>query len=113
MQYQRLLSGYRARKGLPADAPWMDASSLRRSTPGRPRPTRPCAASAGPLPLQIYNLNVLLDLEKVAIGGGISKQPILVETLNEVYEEYILRAIPSAKRRPAACPARRSCPAGS
>ena len=27
--------------------------------------------------VQIYNLNVLLDLEKVAIGGGISKQPIL------------------------------------
>ena len=38
--------------------------------------------------------NVLLDLEKVAIGGGISKQPILVETLNEVYEEYILRGHP-------------------
>ena len=30
----------------------------------------------------------------VAIGGGISKQPILVETLNEVYEEYILRGHP-------------------
>ena len=44
--------------------------------------------------VQIYNLNVLLDLEKVAIGGGISKQPILVETLNEVYEEYILRGHP-------------------
>ena len=28
------------------------------------------------------------------IGGGISKQPILVETLNEVYEEYILRGHP-------------------
>ena len=44
-----LLSGYRARKGPPMH-PWMDASSLRRSTPGRPRPTRSCAASAGPLP---------------------------------------------------------------
>lgn len=44
--------------------------------------------------MQIYNLNVMLDLEKVDIGGGISKQPILVETLNEVYEEYILRGHP-------------------
>ena len=44
--------------------------------------------------VQIYNLTVLLDVEKVAIGGGISKQPILVETLNEVYEEYILRGHP-------------------
>lgn len=43
--------------------------------------------------MQIYNLNVMLDLEKVAIGG-ISRQPILVETLNEVYEEYILRGHP-------------------
>lgn len=54
--------------------------------------------------VQIYNLNVLLDLEKVAIGGGISKQPILVETLNEVYEEYILRGHPFSEAQ-ARCPA--------
>ena len=63
--------------------------------------------------VQIYNLNVLLDLEKVAIGGGISKQPILVETLNEVYEEYILRGHPFSEAQARCLPARRSCPAGS
>mgnify|MGYP000435333641 CR=1 FL=1 len=65
--------------------------------------------------VQIYNLNVLLDLEKVAIGGGISKQPILVESPERggMRDVHPAGAIPSAKRRPAACPARRSCPAGS
>ena len=49
-------------------------------------------------------LNVLLDLEKVAIGGGISKQPILVETLNEVYEEYILRGHPFSEAQARSLP---------
>ena len=33
--------------------------------------------------MQIANLTILLDLEKVAIGGGISKQPVLIETIRE------------------------------
>lgn len=39
----------------------------------------------------IYGLQVILDLEKIAIGGGISRQPLLFEILNrsmdELYEE--------------------------
>ncbi len=35
--------------------------------------------------VQIYNLTVLLDVEKVAIGGGISKQPLLLDSLRRVY----------------------------
>ena len=35
--------------------------------------------------VQIYNLTVLLDVEKVAIGGGISKQPLLLESLRSAY----------------------------
>jgi predicted NBD/HSP70 family sugar kinase len=41
----------------------------------------------------IFNLNALLDLEKVAIGGGISKQPILLERirvkLTELFESNV------------------------
>lgn len=37
--------------------------------------------------VQIYNLTVLLDVEKVAIGGGISKQPLLLDDLRRVYAE--------------------------
>ena len=37
--------------------------------------------------VQIYNLSVLLDLEKAAIGGGISHQDILIDTIREKFEE--------------------------
>ena len=39
--------------------------------------------------VQIYNLSWILDLEKVAIGGGISRQPILTEKIKEKYEMLI------------------------
>ena len=33
------------------------------------------------LAVQIYNLNIYLDLDIIAIGGGISQQPLLHEYL--------------------------------
>ena len=36
--------------------------------------------------VQIYNLCWILDLEKVAIGGGISRQPIVTEKIREKFE---------------------------
>lgn len=36
--------------------------------------------------VQIYNLCWILDLEKVAIGGGISRQPIVTEKIKEKFE---------------------------
>lgn len=41
------------------------------------------------LAVQIYNLNVILDLDVVAIGGGISKQPLLLEYLNRSMNELM------------------------
>ena len=35
--------------------------------------------------IQLYNIYWLLDLEKVAIGGGISRQPALIEKIREKY----------------------------
>ena len=35
----------------------------------------------------IYNMDYVLDLDRVAIGGGISVQPIVIETLNESFKE--------------------------
>ena len=89
-----LLSGYRARKGLPADAPMDGRIFFEAVHAGETEANETLRSFCRAVAVQIYNLNVLLDLEKVAIGGGISKQPILVETLNEVYEEYILRGHP-------------------
>ena len=37
--------------------------------------------------MHIVNLTILLDLEKVAIGGGISAQPILLQTIQESLDE--------------------------
>ena len=35
----------------------------------------------------IYNIDYVLDLDRVAIGGGISSQPIVIEMLNESFKE--------------------------
>ena len=43
------------------------------------------------LAIQIYNLQVIYDPEKIAIGGGISRQPLVLsmiqEGLDEIYEK--------------------------
>lgn len=39
--------------------------------------------------VQIYNLNIYLDLDMIAIGGGISQQPLLHEYLKKSMEEYL------------------------
>lgn len=36
---------------------------------------------------QMYNLQCLLDPDKILIGGGISKQPLLLETIKQKLEE--------------------------
>lgn len=41
------------------------------------------------LALQIYNLNILLDLDMIAVGGGISQQPLLFEYLDASLEEIL------------------------
>lgn len=41
------------------------------------------------LAVQIYNLTMLLDLDQVSIGGGISKQPLLLEMLQKNYDEFM------------------------
>lgn len=48
---------------------------------------------------QIYNLYFLLDIEKIAIGGGISRQPILIEKINEKMKE-VCAANPFSKVLP-------------
>lgn len=42
------------------------------------------------LSTQIYNLNVLLDLDVIAIGGGISQQPLLHQYLKTSMEELMV-----------------------
>lgn len=44
---------------------------------------------AGRVARQVFNLYWLLDIEKIAIGGGISKQPVVVEKIREKFDELL------------------------
>ena len=81
-----LLEWYRARKGLPADAPIDGRRFFEAANAGEPEALDVLERFCHAVAVQIYNLTVLLDVEKVAIGGGISKQPLLLETLRRVYD---------------------------
>lgn len=80
-----LLSGYRARKGLPADAPMNGKLFFDAANAAEPEALEVLERFCKMVAVQIYNLTVLLDVEKVAIGGGISKQPLLLDDLRRVY----------------------------
>ena len=54
--------------------------------------------------VQIYNLTVLLDLEVVAIGGGISRQPLLLRMLNDIYEQEIIIGHPYSEEQARSLP---------
>ena len=41
------------------------------------------------LAIQIYNLNIFLDLDVIAVGGGISQQPLLHEYLQKSLDELV------------------------
>ena len=80
-----LLKWYRARKGLPADAPMNGKLFFDAANAAEPEALEVLERFCRMVAVQIYNLTVLLDVEKVAIGGGISKQPLLLDDLRRVY----------------------------
>ena len=82
---RNLLLWYRARKGLPEDAPMNGRVFFDADNAGEPEALEVLARFCKAVAVQIYNLTVLLDVEKVAIGGGISKQPILLEGVRSAY----------------------------
>ena len=82
-----LLAWYRARKGLPEDAPMNGRIFFDAANAGEPEALEVLERFCKAIAIQIYNLTVLLDVEKVAIGGGISKQPLLLNGLRKAYDE--------------------------
>ena len=80
-----LLQWYRARRGLPAAAPMNGRQFFDAANAGEPEALEVLERFCKAVAVQIYNLTVLLDVEKVAIGGGISKQPLLLESLRSAY----------------------------
>lgn len=72
-------------KALPEDAPLDGRSFFAAANAGEPEALEVLRRFCHAVAVQIYNLTVLLDVEKVAIGGGISKQPLLLESLRSAY----------------------------
>ena len=90
-----LIFEYARQKHLPTGSPMPTGEEIFAAyNAGEPEAQKALKIFARRVAVGILSLQHVLDVEKVAIGGGISKQPILVETLNEVYEEYILRGHP-------------------
>ena len=99
-----LLDAYRVRRQLPADAPLNGRIFFDAANAGEPEALDVLEAFCMAVDVQIYNLSILLDLEKVAIGGGISGQPLLIETLDRVYEEKILKGHPFSEEQARSLP---------
>ncbi len=81
-----LLTDYKMAKGFEED---IDGREFFRRLPDDKTAQNVLDGFAREVAKQIYNLHWLLDLEKVAIGGGISRQPVLIERINEQLKELI------------------------
>ena len=71
----------RARKALPEDAPLDGRSFFAAANAGEPEALEVLRRFCHAVAVQIYNLTVLLDVEKVAIGGGISAAEALLPAI--------------------------------
>lgn len=107
-----LLRWYRARKHLPETTPLNGRIFFEAANAGEPEALEVLHRLCKAVDVQIYNLTVLLDLEVVAIGGGISRQPLLLRMLNDIYEQEIIIGHPCSEEqarslpRPAIVPCR-------
>lgn len=81
-----LLGAYRAKKGLDKEAPLDGRMFFADVLAGDQTAMETLEGFARAVAIQAYNLTALLDIEKLAIGGGISRQPILTEKIREAYE---------------------------
>ena len=79
-----LLNQYRVRSGTGETA---DGIGFFRRLPEDPHAKEALNDLCANIAVQIYNLSILLDLEKVAIGGGISQQTIVIDTIKAKFEE--------------------------
>ena len=78
-----LLSRYKALKGLPEDSPLDGREFFARYHGGDDKALEALEGFALDAAGQIYNMTVLLDLEVIAIGGGISRQDAVIEKVRE------------------------------
>lgn len=82
----RLLMAYQAQKG---GEPVDGREFFRRAVAGEPEALETLDGFAHAVAIQAYNLTALLDIEKLAIGGGISQQPVLIDRIRAAYDVLI------------------------
>lgn len=99
-----LLEIYREKRGLRKEIPLDGRRFFADVHNGDPAAMETLESFARAVAVQAYNLAVLLDIEKLAIGGGISRQPILTGKIREAYDmlmrEYPIRQMAQALPRP-------------
>lgn len=78
-----LLKRYKALKGMSKEEPLDGRKFFANLAQGDQEAKVALEGFCRQVAIQIYNLSALLNLEKVAIGGGISRQPILSQTIQE------------------------------
>lgn len=103
-----LLETYREKKKLSREIPLDGRKFFADVLAGDPAAAETLESFARAVAVQAYNLAVLLDIEKLAIGGGVSRQPVLIEKIREAYDvlmtEYPLRQMVRALPRPEIVP---------
>lgn len=99
-----LLGAYREKKELGRDIPLDGRKFFADVLAGDPAAVETLEAFARAVAVQVYNLAVLLDIEKLAVGGGVSRQPVLTEKIREAYDglmsEYPLGQMAETLPRP-------------
>lgn len=81
-----LLHAYRVRCGLSDDTSLNGKIFFKKVAEGEPEAVEVLDIFASDVAKTITNIGILLDLEKVAIGGGISRQPVLVQKISSAMQ---------------------------
>ncbi len=89
-----LLAMLREAKHLPPDAPLNGKDAFAMMDAGDEVALRVLKEFTKGIAFTIYNLQMVLDLEYVAIGGGISKQDRLLQSIHDSFTELLEQAYP-------------------
>ncbi len=82
-----LLGLYRELKGMPAEEELNGRDFFNAYDMKDPAAAEALEIFAKRVAVQLFNLTMLLDIERFAIGGGISNHPALVETIRKAYHD--------------------------
>ena len=84
----------REAKNIPSDQPFNGINAFQLVNEGDREAISVLKKFTHTIAFQIYNLQMLLDLERIAIGGGISKQDILLKSIQESFTDLLATAYP-------------------